>query len=112
MSASRYRLDVLASLAERVRERRTASPEESYTARLLGQGIEKCAKKLGEEAIEAGLAAMTPDREHLKAEAADVFYHLLVLIEAGGVGLAEVMDELEGRMKSGGLAPHASRKRP
>jgi phosphoribosyl-ATP pyrophosphohydrolase len=112
MIAHPHRLDVLASLAERVKQRRTAPPGESYTARLLSQGIEKCAKKLGEEAIEAGLAAMTADRAHLKAEAADVFYHLLVLLEAGGVALSEVMDELADRMKHGGLEEKASRKRP
>ena len=75
MSAPGHRLDVLAALADRVKQRRGASPEQSYTARLLHEGIEKCAKKLGEEAIEAALAAMSARREHLGAEAADVFYH-------------------------------------
>ncbi len=112
MNASGHRLDVLASLADTVKQRRDASPEQSYTARLLHQGIEKCAKKLGEEAIEVVLAAMTARKEHLRAEAADMFYHLLVLLEASGVTLAEVMEELAGRTGQSGIEEMGSRKRP
>jgi phosphoribosyl-ATP pyrophosphohydrolase len=112
MTAPGHRLDVLAALADTVREKRGASPEQSYTARLLQEGIEKCAKKLGEEAIETALAAMTARKEHVRAEAADVLYHLLVLLEASGVSLAEVMEELAARTSQGGLEETGSRKRP
>jgi len=105
-----HRLEVLAALADEVASRRGASPETSYTAKLLSQGIEKCAKKLGEEAIEAALAAVLGDREHLAAEAADVLYHLLVVLEAAGVPLADVMAELERRQGVGGIAEKSSRR--
>jgi phosphoribosyl-ATP pyrophosphohydrolase len=104
------RLEVLAALAATIAARRRETADASYTARLLAQGVEKCAKKLGEEAVEAALAAVSGDRAHLRAEAADVLYHLLVVLEACGVGLDEVMAELEGRMELGGLAEKAGRK--
>lgn len=107
---SDHRLDVLDRLADRIAERAVSSPESSYTAKLVSQGLEKCAKKLGEEAVEAALAAMTGDRAHLTAEAADVLYHLLVLLRAADVPLADVMGELERRMKHGGLAEKSARK--
>src|SRR5262249_13317161 len=81
-----------------------------YTAKLLSQGIEKCAKKVGEEAIEAALAAVKGDREHLKLEAADLFYHLIVLLEVSGLPLGEVMGELEKRVGVSGIVEKASRK--
>lgn len=102
-------LGTLERLADRLAERKSASPETSYTAKLLSQGVEKCAKKLGEEAVEAALAAMTDDRRHLTREAADVLYHLLVVLVARGVALAEVMAELERRMGEGGLEEKARR---
>ncbi|MGE0212929.1 MAG: phosphoribosyl-ATP diphosphatase [Parvibaculaceae bacterium] len=102
-------LETLERLADRLASRKDASPESSYTARLLSQGVEKCAKKLGEEAVEAALAAMTDDRAHLTKEAADVLYHLLVVLIARGVPLADVMAELDGRMRQGGLEEKARR---
>ena len=102
-------LGTLERLADRLAERKGASPETSYTAKLLSQGVEKCAKKLGEEAVEAALAAMTDDRRHLTEEAADVLYHLLVVLVARGVPLAQVMAELERRMGEGGLEEKARR---
>jgi phosphoribosyl-ATP pyrophosphohydrolase len=107
----RYRLEVLAALADTVASRRTASPDSSYTAKLLAQGVETCAKKLGEEAVEAALAGVSGDKPHLAKEAADVLYHLVVLLEAAGVPLQDVMAELERRSGTGGLAEKASRKR-
>ena len=104
-----YRLDVLAGLAASVASRRNSSPHESYTAKLLSQGVEKCAKKLGEEAVEMALAAVLRDRHHLTAEAADVLYHFLVLLEAGDVSLTDVMKELERREGVSGIAEKASR---
>ena len=105
-----YKLEVLAELASTVASRRGASPEISYTAKLLHQGLEKCAKKLGEEAVECALAAVKGDKAHLRLEAADVFYHLVVLLEAAGVHLNEVMEELEKRVGTSGLTEKAQRK--
>jgi phosphoribosyl-ATP pyrophosphohydrolase len=103
-------LGILAELADEIISRRAASPETSYTAKLLSQGIEKCAKKLGEEAVEAALAAVLGDKKRLTSEAADVLYHLLVVLEAADVPLADVMTELERRKGVGGLAEKASRR--
>lgn len=105
-----HRLEILGKLADEVASRRGASPETSYTAKLLSQGIEKCAKKLGEEAVEAALAAVLGDKRRLTAEAADVLYHLLVLLETANVPLADVMAELERRKGTSGIAEKASRK--
>jgi phosphoribosyl-ATP pyrophosphohydrolase len=105
-----HKLEVLAELADTVAARRGTSPEISYTAKLLAQGIEKCAKKVGEEGVEAAIAAVKGDREHLKLEAADLFYHLVVLLEASNLPLAEVMRELEKRVGTSGLAEKAARK--
>ena len=107
---SKHRLEILAELADEIALRRGASPEASYTAKLLSQGMEKCAKKLGEEAVEAALAAVLGDKSHLAAEAADVLYHLLVVLEAAEIPLAEVMAELERRKGMSGIAEKAARK--
>jgi phosphoribosyl-ATP pyrophosphohydrolase len=104
-----HRLDVLAALADEVTQRKGASPETSYTAKLLSQGVEKCAKKFGEEAVELALAAVLRDKAHTTAEAADVLYHLLVLLVASGVPLSDVMAELARRQGVGGLVEKASR---
>lgn len=94
-----------------VRTRAAASPDESYTAKLLARGVEKCAQKLGEEAVEAAIAAVTDNREELTAEAADLLYHLLVVLRAGGVSLDDVMAELEARTRQTGLEEKASRSK-
>jgi len=107
---SKHRLEVLERLADTVGERAAAAPDSSYTAKLLSQGTEKCAKKVGEEAVETALAAMTADREHLVSETADLLYHLLVLLQGSGVPLSAVMSELEGRMDRGGLSEKAARQ--
>jgi phosphoribosyl-ATP pyrophosphohydrolase len=99
----------LADLAKIVAERGRSADSGSYTAKLLGEGVERCAKKFGEEAVEAALAAVSGDRKALTAEAADVLYHLLVMLEAGGVRLAEVMSELQRRTAQSGLQEKASR---
>lgn len=104
-----YRLSVLAALADEVAMRKTASPGQSYTAKLLSQGVEKCAKKLGEEAVETALAAVSGNPKHLAAESADLLYHLIVLLEASGLTLADVMDELSRRQGVSGIAEKASR---
>ena len=100
----------LADLEQRVRERADASADVSYTRRLLDKGVAQCAKKFGEEAVEAALAAVSEDREHLIAESADVLYHLLVMLRARGVTLAEVEALLETRTKKSGLDEKASRR--
>jgi phosphoribosyl-ATP pyrophosphohydrolase len=100
----------LADLEQRVQERAKASADVSYTRKLLDKGISHCAKKFGEEAIETVMAAVGEDRERLIGEAADTLYHLLVLLEARGVKLAEVEALLETRTKKSGLEEKASRK--
>ena len=104
-----HRLDILAALAGEIAQRRAASPETSYTAKLLSQGVEKCAKKLGEEAVETALAAVSRDKAHLAAESADLLYHLLVLLEAADVQLSDVMAEIARRQGVSGIAEKASR---
>jgi len=99
----------IADLEQRVRERADASADISYTRKLLDKGVAQCAKKFGEEAVEAALAAVSEDREHLIAESADVLYHLLVMLRARGVTLAEVEALLETRTKKSGLDEKASR---
>ena len=81
----------------------------SYTAKLLSQGVEKCAKKFGEEAVEAALVAVTGDRQHLAAESADVLYHLTVLWAAAGITPDDVYGVLKQREAQSGLAEKAAR---
>ncbi len=97
-------------LEKRVKARAQASAETSYTRRLLDRGVAHCAKKLGEEAIETVLAAANEDRDRLIAETADLLYHLLVVLEARGVTLAEVEAELARRTSQSGLEEKAARK--
>ena len=104
-----YNLQTLADLADAIAKRRGESPDQSYTAKLLSQGVEKCAKKFGEEAVELAIASMKQDKAQVTAEAADVFYHLLVLLEASKVPLGDVMQELERRKGTSGLAEKAAR---
>ena len=99
-------------LAARVSERASADGASSYTRKLLDKGVAHCAKKLGEEAIETALAAVSEDRERLASEAADLLYHLLVLLEARGMTLAEVEAVLAGRMAQSGLEEKAARRAP
>src|SRR5262245_22767010 len=99
----------LADLEKLIHERAKASAAESYTRSLIDKGVAHCAKKLGEEAIETGLAAVHEDKERLIAEAADLLYHLLVLLEARGVSLAEVEAGLERRTAQTGHEEKASR---
>ena len=101
----------LHDLEKRVAERATASAEVSYTRKLLDRGVAQCAKKFGEEAVEAVLAAVGEDREGMIGEAADVFYHLLVVLHARGITLAEVEVELGQRTTRTGLEEKASRKK-
>ena len=101
----------LADLAQRVKERARGSADVSYTRKLLDKGVAHCAKKLGEEAVETALAAVGEDRERLISEAADLLYHLVVLLEARGVDLKDVEAALAGRVPVSGLEEKASRPR-
>ena len=97
-------------LEARVHQRAAEAPENSYTRKLIDKGVAHCAKKLGEEAVETALAAVVEDREHLIAEAADLLYHLLVVLEVRGVRLGEVEAALGARTAQSGLDEKASRK--
>ena len=99
----------LNDLERRVRERTHASGEQSYTRSLLDKGIAHCAKKLNEEAFELGVAAINEDRERVAAEAADLLYHLLVVLEGRGVTLADVEAVLAKRTAQSGLQEKAAR---
>lgn len=101
-----FTLDDLAAL---IAERRGESAQKSYTKSLFEAGVARIAKKLGEEAVETVIAALGEDRAALTSEAADLLYHLLVLFEARGVTLAEVLAELERRTRQSGHAEKASR---
>lgn len=100
----------LADLERIISERASASPEESWTAKLLAKGPARAAKKLGEEAVEAVIAAVENDKSALIAESADLLFHLLVVLRARAVTLQEVLDELERRTAKSGLAEKAQRR--
>lgn len=102
-------MSALERLAATVESRRGADPESSWTAKLLSRGPEKCAEKFGEEAVEAIIEAVRGDRARLTSEAADVLYHLLVMLAARGVTLADVLAELERREGVSGIKEKASR---
>ncbi len=106
----RTNTDILSGLEAIITERaRAGDGDVSYTARLLAAGTEKCARKFGEEAIELILAAVQGDARHLTAEAADVIYHLLVVLQDGGVRLEDVTAELARRFDQSGLEEKAAR---
>jgi phosphoribosyl-ATP pyrophosphohydrolase len=100
----------LQDLEKRVEMRAQESADVSYTRKLLDRGVAQCAKKLGEEAVEAAIAAISEDRERVIGEAADVLYHLLVVLHARGVKLDEVEAELLARTRQSGLDEKAARK--
>jgi phosphoribosyl-ATP pyrophosphohydrolase len=99
----------LADLEQRINDRASAPAELSYTRKLLDKGLSHCAKKFGEEAVEAVIAVTSEDRDRVIGEAADVLYHLLVMLHARGVSLGEVEALLETRTKKSGLEEKASR---
>ena len=92
-----------------IKARKAADPDTSWTAKLLSKGPEKCAEKFGEEAVEAIIEAVRGDRQALTAEAADVLYHLLVMLAARDVALADVMAELARRQGRSGIDEKAAR---
>ena len=102
-------MTALDRLAATIQSRKGADPESSWTAKLLSKSPEKCAEKFGEEAVEAIIEAVKGDRDKLTAEAADVLYHLLVMLAARDVTLDQVLAELERREGTSGLAEKAAR---
>jgi phosphoribosyl-ATP pyrophosphohydrolase len=103
--------DVLASLTATIKARRTAQADASYTRQLLDAGAERCARKFGEEAIETVIAGVSQSKDELTAEAADVLYHLLVLLECRDVAFADVLAKLEERTAKSGIAEKAARSK-
>jgi phosphoribosyl-ATP pyrophosphohydrolase len=101
--------DVLAQLAAIIKDRKTSPANQSYTRQLLDAGPTRCAKKLGEEAAETVIAGVAQDDEALRAEAADLLYHLLVLLESRDVAIEDVLAVLQKRMGISGLEEKASR---
>ncbi len=97
-------------LEKRVQDRAEASADVSYTRKLIDRGVVHCAKKLGEEAVEAAIAAVSEDRDRMTAEAADLLYHLLVVLHMRDVSLADVEAELAARTRQSGLDEKAARK--
>ncbi len=100
----------LNDLEKRIEMRAQESADVSYTRKLLDRGVAQCAKKLGEEAVEVAIAAISEDRGRVVGEAADVLYHLLVVLHARGIKLEEVEAELGARTRQSGLDEKAARK--
>jgi phosphoribosyl-ATP pyrophosphohydrolase len=109
MDDNRLLADTLTRLEATIAARRAADPDSSYVARLNAKGVPKIAQKVGEEAVEMVIAALQDDRAGLVGEAADLVFHLLVLLGAKEVPLAEVLAELDRREGTSGIAEKASR---
>ncbi len=101
--------DILIQLAKTIEARKGADPESSWTAKLLSKGPEKAAEKFGEEAVEAIIEAVKGDTAALTREAADVIYHLMVMLAARDVALSDVLTELERRTSQSGISEKANR---
>ena len=101
--------DTLAKLEATIRSRRAADPATSYVAKLFAKGLPKIAQKLGEEAVETVIAAMSSDREAVVGEAADLLFHLTVLLAELDIPIADVRAELERREGVSGIAEKAAR---
>lgn len=102
----------LSDLEKIVATRAKAAPEDSWTAKLVAAGQQKAAKKLGEEAVEAVIAAIRDDRKNLVDESADLLYHLMVVLNIAAVPLQDVMSELARRRSQSGLQEKANRQNP
>lgn len=109
MDDNRLLADTLTRLEATIAARRAADPDSSYVARLNARGVPKIAQKVGEEAVETVIAALQEDRTGLVGEAADLVFHLMVLLGARDVPLAEVLAELDRREGTSGIAEKASR---
>ena len=104
-------MNILRELATTIEARKGADPDSSWTAKLLAKGPEKCAEKFGEEAVEAIIEAVKDNKAGLTAEAADVLYHLLVMLAARDVSLDDVLAELDRRQGTSGIAEKAARSK-
>ncbi len=102
-------METLARLEQTIRDRRSASTDASYVASLLARGLPTIARKLGEESVETVIAALSGSREDLVGEAADVLFHLMVLLSVKDIPLSDVLAELDKREGTSGLAEKASR---
>ncbi len=102
--------ETLERLAATIEARKGADPASSWTAKLLAGGVQGCAKKFGEEAVETVIAAVSGDRDAIAAESADLIYHWLVLLTASGVSLDEVAAKLAAREGRSGIEEKASRR--
>jgi phosphoribosyl-ATP pyrophosphohydrolase len=100
----------LRDLESRIQARAQASAQASYTRALIDKGVAHCAKKLGEEAVEVAIAAVAEDRDRVIGEAGDLLYHLLVVLHARGITLAEVEAALAARTGQSGLDEKAARE--
>lgn len=101
--------NVLTRLARKTESRKGADKDQSYTAKLFSKGPEKCAEKFGEEAIEAIIACVKGDKQNLKEEAADVLFHLLVMLQSRDISLEDVFGELERREGKSGIVEKRER---
>ncbi len=99
----------LSDLERIVAQRAKASPDESWTAKLVAAGQTKAAKKLGEEAVETVIAAISQDRKELVGESADLLYHLMVVLNIAGIPLQDILEELQRRTGQSGLQEKAGR---
>lgn len=102
-------MHTLDKLAQTIASRANADPDSSWTAKLLAKGPEKCAEKFGEEAVEAIIEAIKDDKAKLTSEAADVLFHLLVMLQSRDVSLSDVLKELEQREGTSGIDEKAAR---
>jgi phosphoribosyl-ATP pyrophosphohydrolase len=103
--------NVLTRLARTIESRQGADAKESYAAKLFARGPEKCAEKFGEEAIEAIIATVKDDTKNLTEEAADVLFHLFVMLSSRGVKFEDVLAELERREGTSGIVEKESRSK-
>ena len=104
-------MDTLTRLEQTIASRMSADPDTSYVASLKAKGVSKMAQKVGEEAVETAIAAVSGSREELVGESADLLMHLIVLLQAKGVPLSDVMAELDRREGTSGLTEKANRSR-
>ena len=103
--------NVLTRLARKIESRKGADEKKSYAAKLFKRGPDKCAEKFGEEAIEAIIAAIKNDKKNLKEEAADVIFHLFIMLSSRGVTLEDVLEELERREGKSGIIEKQERSK-
>lgn len=102
-------MDTLKHLETTIAQRRYASPEESYVAKLHARGLPVIARKVGEEGVETVIAALSGSKEELTDEAADLLFHLMVLLNARDLSMGDVLAELDRREGLSGLAEKAAR---